>query len=93
VADRHTWRRIQAALRRLGELMRPTVLRLDAISELESVALDGLIELAEARWRAGQPPILLRSASPLVLDALTAAGWEFTPDLDLGARCTERYAS
>jgi anti-anti-sigma regulatory factor len=92
VVDRATWQRIQPALRRLGSLMRPTVLRLDAVSEIDPVTLRGLVETAAERRPAQQPPILVRSVSPPVAAALAALGMPFVPDLDLTGQPPELLA-
>ena len=92
VVNRTTWERIQPALRRLGGLMRPTVLRLDGVSQIDPAMLRGLAELAAERRRAQQPPILLRSVSPPVAAALAALGMPFVPDLDLSAQSEELLA-
>jgi anti-anti-sigma regulatory factor len=86
VVNRATWQRIQAALRRLGSLMCPTVLRLDAVSEIDPAALRGLAEVAAERRQAHQPPILVRSVSPEVAAALAGLGMPFVPELDLSQR-------
>jgi anti-anti-sigma regulatory factor len=83
VVDRTTWHRIQAVLRRLGSLMRPTVLRLDAVSKIDPATLRGIVEAAAERQQAQQPPILVGSVSPPVAAALAALGMPFVPDLDL----------
>ena len=82
VANRQTWHRIEAALRCLGELMRPTVLLLDGITEFDLVALHGLTESVAERRSAGQPPILLRSAAPELAAMLAAAGLPAVTDPD-----------
>jgi len=72
--DRRTVHRLQAALRRLADLLRPTVLNLQPVTGIDETALRALLDAAAERHRDEQPPILLRSASEPVRAVLATAG-------------------